>query len=54
MKYRVHFYDKNGDETRSLMVEAPDQEVAEARAEEEADKRGWPSGFRVADSFMLE
>lgn len=54
MKYRVHFFDKNGDETRSLVVDADDKDSAEDVAESEADERGWPANFRICDAEPVE
>jgi hypothetical protein len=48
-RWRANFFDKNGDETRSLTVVALTDEEAEALAEKEADRRKWPSSFKLAD-----
>lgn len=50
MKWRVNFFDKNSDEARSLVVDADDEISAEETAEKEADERGWPASFRIADA----
>jgi len=47
--FRVNFSDKNGDEFRSLTVEAADELDAENRGCEEADNRGWPQSFKMGD-----
>lgn len=47
--WRAYFFDKNGDEERSLTVEAENEALAEAAAEKEADRRGWPQSFKLAD-----
>ena len=49
MKYRVHFFDKNGTETRSLVVDADNEETAELLAVKEADASQWPTSFKLAD-----
>lgn len=54
MKFRVNFLDKNSDETRSLVVDAANEDCAEEEGEREADRRGWPSSFRVADAEEVE
>ena len=55
MKYRANFYDKNGDETRSLIVQnAIDENDAENQALTEADVRKWPLNFRLADVEEIE
>ena len=54
MKYRANFYDKYSDETRSLTVEADDEDSAEDKACEKANSLNWPSGFRLADVEELE
>ena len=46
-RYRAHFFDKNSDELRSFYVEAKNESFAEDEAEAEADRRGWPSNFRL-------
>lgn len=48
-RYRVNFFDKNGDEYRSITVEAESESDAEDKAATEADKRGWPNSFRLGD-----
>lgn len=48
-KYRANFFDKNGDEFRSLIVEAKNENDAEDKAETEANQRGWPESFRLGD-----
>jgi len=48
-RYRANFYDKNSDETRTLTVEAPNEDKAEDAACTEADKRGWSNSFRLGD-----
>ena len=53
-KWRVHFFDKFGDETRSLVVEAENSDMAEDKACEEADKRGWHSGFRTDEAIEID
>ena len=53
-RWRVHFYEKNGDETRSLVVDAVDEEDAESQGELEANNRGWPSTFKVSGAELLE
>ena len=55
MKYRANFFDKNGDETRSLTIEIPagnkaSEEAIEVAACLEADKRGWPDCFKFSDA----
>jgi len=54
MKWRVNFFDKNGDETRSLTVDADTEDAAESAAEAEADSRGWPQWFKIADAECLD
>ena len=49
-KWRVNFFDKNGDETRSLVVYADNEDAAEKAAEKEVDNRGWPRCFKIADT----
>ena len=56
-KYRANFFDKNGDETRSLIVEVSDEadlDAIEAAACEEADKRKWSKCFKFADVEEIE
>ena len=48
-RFRVNFFDKNGDEFRSITVEAANELQAEDKAIAEADKRGWPNSFRLGD-----
>jgi hypothetical protein len=50
MQYRVNFYEKHGDETRSLLVDACDYDEAESLAADRADQLGWPTYFKVADA----
>jgi len=54
MKWRVNFFDKDGDETRSLTVDAGDEDGAETAGEAEADRRGWSDSFKVADAEPVE
>ena len=53
MKWRVNFFDKHGDETRSITVAADTEDAAENAAAAEADSRGWPQCFKVADAECL-
>lgn len=55
-KYRANFFDKNGDETRSLVVEVPDdadEDAIETAACDEADKRKWDNCFKFSDAELL-
>jgi len=54
MRWRVDFYDKHGDETRSLTVTADNEEAAECAAEAEADKRRWRRSFKIAEAVPLD
>jgi hypothetical protein len=54
MKWRVNFFDKNSSETRSLTVNADNEEEAESKAEIEADNLGWSNNFKIADAEKLE
>lgn len=54
MNWRVNFYDKNSDETRSLIVQADSEDAAEIMGEKEADCRGWSNSFRVADAEPID
>ena len=54
MKWRVNFFDKHGDETRSLTVDADTEKEADQVAADEADSRGWPQCFKVADAECLD
>jgi len=49
-RWRVLFFDKHGDETRSIVVEAGSEEEAEASGAAEADRRGWSQSFKVAEA----
>jgi hypothetical protein len=51
--WRVNFFDKHGDETRSLTVSADNSDAAEEAAAAEADRRKWPQCFKVADAEQL-
>jgi hypothetical protein len=56
MKWKVHFFDKHGTETRNIIVNGKDintEEKAESEAAKEADKRGWDKRFKVADAEQL-
>jgi len=53
-KYRVNFFDKNGDEFRSITVEAANEEVAEDVACKRIDDENWPKSFRLGDVEELE
>ena len=53
MQYRVNFFDKHGDETRTLTVDAANEDNAEEAAAAEADARGWPASFKVADAELI-
>ena len=53
MKWRVNFFDKNGDETRSLEVEADDEDAAEMAGETEANLREWPISFKILDAEKI-
>lgn len=52
-KYRVHFFDKASSETRSLEVYANNEEEAEIKAEEEADRMEWPKSFKISEAEEL-
>ena len=54
MKWRVNFFDKYSSETRSLTVNADNEDEAESKAEIEADNLGWPNNFKLADAEELE
>lgn len=49
MKWRVNFFDKHSNETRTLTVEATDENNAETKGESEADAKGWPKSFKISD-----
>ena len=53
-KYRVHFFDKYGDECRSLVVEATSEGVAEDKACDRANDMGWSESFRMGDVELLD
>jgi len=53
-KWRVNFFDKDGDEMRSLTVDAGDEDGAETAGEAETDRRSWPDSFKVADAEPVE
>lgn len=48
MDWRVYFYDNNGDENRSLVVQADTEDEAEIEGEREADRRNWSRSFRIS------
>ena len=52
--WRVNFFDRHGDETRSLTVDADSEDTAESAAEEEANSQGWPQCFKIADAECLD
>ena len=54
MKFRVNFFDKNSDETRSFYVHANDKQEAEDIADKEADRRGYPKSFKIADVELID
>lgn len=54
MKWKVHFFDKHGDETRTLTVDADTEDAAEFAAATKADESGWPQYFKVADAECLD
>lgn len=54
MKWKVNFFDKHGDETRSLNIIAENEDAAERLAALEADKRGWSQSFKVADAEKVD
>ena len=54
MDWKVNFFDKHGDETRSLVVVADSEDAAEEAAAAEADRRGWAQCFKVADAEPLD
>ena len=49
-KYKVNFFDKNGTETRSVTVDANNEDQAEDMACEYAENEGWSKNFKVADA----
>lgn len=51
-RYRVHFYDENSSECRSIVVEAMDDYDAEIAAEEQT--ADWPASFRMGDVEELD
>lgn len=53
-KYRVFFYDNNSDETRSITVEAANEDEAEDKAVDRVGEENWPSSFRVADAEEVD
>lgn len=52
-RWRVHFFDTQSDEFRSLIVEAETEGKAEEEGIAEADRRGWPESFRVESANEL-
>ena len=52
-RYCANFFDKNGDETRSITVEASSNVEAEEKAIKEADNRKWPESFRLGDVEVI-
>lgn len=54
MRYQVNFYDKNGTETRGLVVEANSDDDAEDKACLEADSKGWTDSFKILDAIPLD
>jgi hypothetical protein len=54
MLWKVNFFDKNSDETRTLTVEASDDMEAEEIAENKANELGWNRSFRIADAQEIE
>jgi len=48
-KWRIHFFEKYGSETRSMLVEAEDEETAEEKAVEHADSHEGPKSLMVGD-----
>jgi hypothetical protein len=54
MKWRVNFFDKNSSETRSITVDADNEEQAELKACIEVNNLGWANNFKLADAEELE
>jgi len=52
MKWKVNFFNENN-EFRFIVVEANNEDEAEAIAEMEANKRDWPMGFKILDAFEV-
>lgn len=52
-KWQVNFFDKYSSETRSLTVDADNEEQAESKACIEADNLGWANNFKLADAEEL-
>ena len=53
-KFKVHFFDKHGTETRTLEVSANSENEAEEKGVEEADRLGWPKQFKLLEAEEIE
>jgi len=53
-KFRVNFFDKHGDEFRSVEVDAFDEDEALERACARADAEKWPARFKAQDAELIE
>lgn len=52
--YRVNFMDKHSDETRSITVQAENEDDAETKACERADNEKWDDSFKVLDAEEID